>query len=155
MSIPVDSKPQRSLQETLAREKQGDYCLPCTAGKHLPRVKDALVDAKNIVASEGKFTEVAEAKIQQAVYNLNAAEVDLEQADYPEILRPVVKQMHTEVRILRNFLRADQSGLEIATVTNPDPSAIEKAIQDTEKLSKTAYEMTKRLVKERNNANSN
>ena len=158
VSIPVpviETKPKRPLQETLAREKQGDYCVPCVSSKHLPRVKDALVDAKNIVASEGKFTEVAEAKIQQAVYNLNAAEVDLEQANYPEILKPVVEAMHKETRKLRNFLRVDQSGLEVATVTNASPSDIDKAIESTDALSRMGYEMTKRLVKERNSANSN
>ena len=152
-STPEPSAPQTQVPKTLerivAREKQGDYCLPCVSSKHLQRTKDALTDALNIVNTEGGFTEVAEGKIQEAVYNLNGAEVDLEKANYPEIIRPAVEAMHTQVRKLRNFLRPDHSGLELATVTQASKEDLKQAILVTEDLSRLGYNLTKLLIKAR------
>ena len=105
-----------TLGKVIEREREGDYCVPCVSNKHLMRAKDALTDALNIVSSEGKFTQVAEDKIGRAIYNLNGAEEDVALAKVPPAIKLAVDEMGRQIRKLRNFLRADQSGLEVATL---------------------------------------
>jgi hypothetical protein len=121
----IAERPTRNLEETIQREQEGDYCLACVPSKHWQRALDALVDAKNIIDSKGTCTEVAEDKIQQAVLQLNGAEVDLEKAVVSDTIKPAVKQMHTRNREVRSFLRADHSGLELCTMQT-DKEAILK-----------------------------
>ena len=112
----VAERPIRTLDQTIQREQEGDYCLACVPSKHWQRALDALVDARNIIDSKGICTEVAEDKVQQAVLQLNGAEVDLEKAVVSDTIRPAVNQMHTRNREVRSFLRADHSGLELCTM---------------------------------------
>jgi len=120
LPYPHINEPDYSTAQIVEREKEGDYCLSCVPSKHLQRSKDALTDALNIALAKNEFTDVAEKKIQNAVYELNSAEVDLEKARVPEQLKPVVDEFKIQLRKLRNFLRQDQSGLEIATVMNKE-----------------------------------
>lgn len=143
---------EHSLEETIRREQEGDYCLACTESKHWDRALDALSDARNIIASTGICSEVAEGKVQQAVLELNAAEVDLEKAVVSDKLQPVVSEMHTQNRKLRNFLRADHSGLEICTLqTDKDVMLqnLDNTIESLKRMIKAGYETTKLQILER------
>ena len=149
--------PELPLDEIIKREREGDYCFSCVPAKHLMRAKDALTDALNIANSEGKFTDVAETKIQEAVYELNGAEKDLEKARVPEVLKPATSEMHKQIRKLRNFLRQDQSGLEIATAMSPDmfedmKKALEMASAVNDALIQHGYEISKVQSKVREEA---
>lgn len=119
IKTPAISPPEKitesEIDEIIKREQQGDYCVSCVPSKHLMRAKDALTDAFNIVQSKGEFTDVVEGKLQTAVYELNGAEVDLEKAKIPSVIKPATDELHNQIRKLRNFLRQDQSGLELAT----------------------------------------
>lgn len=145
---------ERPLTETIDRERQGDYCLACLPGKHLPRIIDALGDALNIAQKEGQFTEVAESKIQRAVYQLNGAEEDLEQAQVSARLTPIVEELRIQIRTLRNFLRVDQSGLELATLIPEEGVAaaiqsLQRALNMAQALRRVAYDLVKLHVMER------
>jgi hypothetical protein len=138
-----DKPPQitpRDTADLVRMEREGDYCLSCVPSKHLMRSSDAMKDAINVVNSKNAFTDVAEEKIQNAVYELNAAEKDLEMARVPEAIKPAVAEFRNQVRRLRNFLRQDQSGLEIATVVNQPIDTMKKNLE-------TAYEVNNVLVK--------
>jgi hypothetical protein len=137
----------KTLKDTIRMEQEGDYCLSCVPSKHLMRSHDAMKDAINIFNSKKTFTDVAEEKIQNAVYELNGAEKDLEMARVPTELEPVVAEFRNQVRKLRNFLRQDQSGLEIATAF-PDKGtelkdALDKAYNVNGVLIKYGYDLSK------------
>ena len=149
------------LDDIIRREQEGDYCISCVPSKHLMRSKDALQDAMNIAESKEEFTDVAEGKLQQAVYELNAAEKDLEMAKIPEVVRPAADELHTQIRKLRNFLRQDQSGLEVATILperfNDLKSSLETAFNVNEALIGFGYDIAKvqlRVRKEEMEANN-
>lgn len=148
----VAERPTRTLNQTIQREQEGDYCLACVPSKHWQRALDALVDAKNIIDSKGICTEVAEDKIQQAVLQLNGAEVDLEKAVVSDSIKPAVKQMHTRNREVRSFLRADHSGLELCTMQT-DKEAILKnldlVINNLGVMIKDGYAVSKQHFMER------
>jgi hypothetical protein len=134
-----ESYPDLEINEIIKREQQGDYCVSCVPSKHLMRAKDALLDALNIANSRGEFTEVAESKLQQAVYELNGAEKDLELAKVPDIVKPAADELHTQIRKLRNFLRQDQSGLELAT-------AFPERYENMKSSLETAHEVNEALI---------
>lgn len=151
--------PQRTLAETIQREQTGDYCFSCVPSKHLMRVKDALTDASNIANDKG-FNDVAESKIQEAVLELNGAEKDLEKAAIPEEIKPAASELKNQIRKLRNFLRQDQSGLEIATAFPKEQhedmkKSLEVANTVTDLLIKYGYDVSKLQMKARAEAKSN
>jgi hypothetical protein len=148
----IDKEPEFTTEQIIEREKEGDYCLSCVGSKHLMRSKDALLDALNIALAKNEFTDVAEKKIQNAVYELNSAEVDLDKARVPEQLKPVVDEFKIQLRKLRNFLRQDQSGLEIATVIpkerfNDMKKSLEVAGSVNDALITGGYEIAKIQMK--------
>jgi hypothetical protein len=112
----------------------------CVPSKHLMRAHDAMKDAINIYNSKKEFTDVAEEKIQNAVYELNGAEKDLEMARVPDEIKDSVAEFRNQVRKLRNYLRQDQSGLEICTIMNDRKEELKKALD-------TAYEVNGILIK--------
>lgn len=143
---------ERSIEETIEREREGDWCVACVPSKHWQRAKDALNDAKNIIENKGTCTEVAEGKVQQAVEELNGAEVDLEKAVVSDELKPVISEMHTQNRKIRSFLRADHSGLEICTLQTDKDAMLEdldNTIESLNKMIKAGYETTKLHILER------
>lgn len=151
---PTEALIEPTLEETIAREREGDYCIACVPSKHLMRAKDALTDALNITNSKGEFTQVAEDKLQVAVYELNGAEVDLEKARIPELVKPATDELHNQIRKLRNFLRQDQSGLEIATAIPQEhfeeaKKSLETAHQVSDALIGFGYDITKVHVRAR------
>lgn len=151
---PELPQPTLEFEEVIRREQEGDYCVSCVPSKHLMRAKDALSDALNIANSKGEFTQVAEDKLQQAVYELNAGEKDLELAHMPEVIKPATDELHNQIRKLRNFLRQDQSGLEIATAMPKENfeemrSSLETAHQVTDALIGYGYDITKVQLKAR------
>ncbi len=142
-----------SIEQIVERERTGDYCLNCVSSKHLMRAKDALSDASNIANDKG-FNDVAEGKIQQAVLELNGAEKDLEMAQVPEQIKPAVVELKTQIRKLRNFLRQDQSGLEIATAFPVEQhedmkKSLEVASKVTDMLIKYGYDVSKLQMRAR------
>jgi hypothetical protein len=112
----------------------------CVPSKHLMRSQDAMKDARSIFNSKKEFTDVAEEKIQNAVYELNAAEKDLEMARVPEELKPAVDEFNNQIRKLRNYLRQDQSGLEVCTVLPDKKDELKQALD-------TAYDINGILIK--------
>jgi len=145
------------IKEAIEAEKQGDYCVSCLPSKHYMRVKDALLDAINIAKSKGEFTKVAERKIQNAVYHLNAAEEDLERAVIPEDIKPATDAMHTQTRNLRRFLRQDASGLEVATIIPKESfdeakANLEAAYNVVDEMINMGYELAKLEIKVRGKA---
>lgn len=148
LSQPTKSFSELELKEIIKREQEGDYCVSCVPSKHLMRAKDALQDALNIAQSKSEFTDVAESKLQQAVYELNGAEKDLEMAHIPEVIKPATDELHTQIRKLRNFLRQDQSGLEIVTAMPKESfeemkSSLETAHSVSDALIQHGYDITK------------
>jgi hypothetical protein len=142
--IQYNKAPQlqpKDLDDTIRMEQEGDYCASCVPAKHLQRSADAMKDAMSILSSKGVFTDVAEEKLQNAVYELNAAEKDLEMARVPLEMKEAVNGFHSQVRKLRNFLRQDQSGLEIATVF-----PVEK-VPELKKSLEAAYNINNILIK--------
>jgi len=147
-------QPSPTTQEVIEREREGDYCISCLPSKHYMRVKDALLDALNIANSKGEFTKVAESKIQNAVYHLNAAEEDLEHAVIPEDIKPATNAMHTQTRNLRNFLRQDTTGLEVATIIPKEKfeeakANLEAAYSVIAEMINMGYELAKLEIKAR------
>lgn len=134
-----ESFSEPEIDEIIEREREGDWCLSCLPSKHLARAKDALGDALNIARDKGEFTNVAENKLQQAVYELNGAELDLEKAKIPEAIKPAADELHTQIRKLRNFLRQDQSGLELAT-------AFPERYDDMKSSLETAHQVNEALI---------
>lgn len=139
------------------------YMLPnmtvhnCIPAKHLMRVKDSLLDALNIARTKGEFTDVAEKKIQNAVFHLNGAEEDLMHAAIPGDIKPATDAMHTQTRALRNFLRQDTSGLELATMIPKEEfdkakGNLEAAFDVTDEMIKKGYELAKLEMKVRREA---
>ena len=152
VATEITEKLLRPLDETIQREQEGDYCLACVPSKHLQRAHDALKDARNIIDSKDVCTQVAEDKIQQAVYELNGAEVDLENAEVSENIRPAVNQLHTQNREVRNFLRADQSGLELCTIQTDKETMLQNldlAMNNLNVMIKDGYAVSKQHMQER------
>ncbi len=149
-TVAVRKRPTFKPVKAEELEKRGWYCFICPSNKHLHRVIDALTDALNSINREGKFTEVAELKVQNAVFHLNGAEEDLEMARVPAIMKPAVEKWLAGIGKLRNFLRADQSGLEVGTLGLKDLEeqkkdleiALEKAIE----LRKIGYDFVKNWI---------
>lgn len=143
----------KNQADLVRMEQEGDYCLSCVPSKHLMRGSDALKDAINIFNSKKEFTDVAEEKIQNAVYELNAAEKDLELARVPEELSPAVGEFRNQVRKLRNFLRQDQSGLEVCTILPEKKEelfqALDKAYTVNNILVKYGYDLAKMQLQSR------
>jgi hypothetical protein len=129
-----------SQADLIRMEQEGDYCLSCVPSKHLMRAHDAMKDAINIFNSKKEFTDVAEEKLQNAVYELNGAEKDLELARVPEEIKPAVDEFRNQVRKLRNYMRQDQSGLEVATILPEKKDELKKALD-------TAFEVNGILIK--------
>ena len=148
----ITERPTRTLDQTIQREQEGDYCLACVPSKHWQRALDALVDARNIIDSKGICTEVAEDKVQQAVLQLNGAEVDLEKAVVSDTIRPAVNQMHTRNREVRSFLRADHSGLELCTMQTDKETTLKNldiVINNLGVMIKDGYTVSKQHFMER------
>ena len=141
------------LEEIVRRERQGGSCIICLENKHLPKAKDALIDALNIYNRHKQFNEIAEAKIQDAVFWLAGAESDLERAHVSPAIKSAVDELRTEVGRLRHFMRVDESGLELATVSPKNPEAmkadLEKAIHQIDGLIGATYRIVKLQIKER------
>ena len=154
MDTTIEQAPQlkpKSLDDIVRMEQEGDYCFSCIPAKHLQRSHDAMKDAMNILKSKGEFTDVAEEKMQNAVYELNGAEKDLEMARVPEEMKPEVEEFHNQVRKLRNFLRQDQSGLEICTMFNDKKDELKTALETAQQVNgiliKYGYELAKTQMK--------
>ena len=141
------------IEEIVRKERQGGSCIVCLENKHLPKAKDALLDALNIYNRHKQFTDIAEAKIQDAVFWLAGAESDLEKAHVSPAIKPAVDELRTEVGRLRHFMRVDESGLELATVSPKNPEAmktdLERAIARIDELIGFTYRIVKAQVKER------
>jgi hypothetical protein len=149
-----------SMEKTVQQEQEGDSCLNCLANKHLSRAKDNLQDALNIANAKGEFTEVAEKKIQRAVFELNGAENDLDYAQILPELKTGTDELKAYIRKMRNFLRTDQSGLELATLANGEENSdkftamksdLETSIKNIDNAIQITYNLVKQQLKTRAN----
>jgi hypothetical protein len=139
--VMVTAPSPSAVMATPAREAAGDeYCVGCGPNNHLAKVQSHIKEALRLSRGKGELVpDVVAPRIQDAVAELGGYEdgdIKHMREKAAGALKDILDDLATQTRALRNFLRYDQSGLELGRGKLED---LEMAAKWVRKLRQLGY----------------